>query len=446
METIVVYSPGHSERLKFTLDWLLKERLQLHYKIVTSEEETKGLPFFIAYGKVLPNSLSIPDTGLLWQQGVQQHEPQAGAWKDIPTLYAVDDEQYSLPFDICSAIFYLLSRYEEYYPYKADKHDRYPATNSILHKKGWLQRPLVDEWVCALRKQVLSASGMHMCETHFLYQPTYDIDMAYSHLHKGMGRIIGAYIRAFVKWDVKQINERIQVLKKKQKDPFDSFRWLRQLHKEYDCKPVYFILSAFKTTAYDKNIHPEHPAMMRVIKNLAKEGTIGIHPSYYSDKDDILNKEKKMLEHISSRVTHISRQHYIKVKTPATQRRLIENHIKDDYSMGYGAYLGFRAGTGNSFQWYDVEQETITKLRIHPFCFMDTTAYYEGGLSVTDAFIKLDEMSKRLEQTGSTLVTIFHNFSLGTANEWRGWRQAYETFMQEKMELSHSQHSITARM
>ena len=68
----------------------------------------------------------------------------------------------------------------------------------------------------------------------------------------------------------------------------------------------------------------------------------------------------------------------------------------------------------------------------HPFCFMDTTAHYEAKLSPTEAFEKLDAMSKILEKTGSTLVTIFHNFSLGTSNEWRGWRHAYEIFLQDK--------------
>src|ERR1700750_2763743 len=120
METIVVYSPGNSDRLKYILDWLLKERLQLHYKVVTDEEEVKKLPFCIAYGKSLPNSLSIPDNGLLWQTGVKQQEPDAGTWNNIPTLFHTANGQYTLPFDIFSAVFYLLSRYEEYYPFKAD--------------------------------------------------------------------------------------------------------------------------------------------------------------------------------------------------------------------------------------------------------------------------------------------------------------------------------------
>jgi len=129
---------------------------------------------------------------------------------------------------------------------------------------------------------------------------------------------------------------------------------------------------------------------------------------------------------------HISRQHYIKMKIPDTCRLLLRNNITDDYSMGYGSHLGFRAGTGNSFSWYDLENETISPLRIHPFCFMDTTAHYEMRLSASEAFEKLNIMCAILEKTGGTLVTIFHNFTLGTGNEWKGWRQAYEHFLQEK--------------
>ncbi len=435
METIVVYSAENSTRLKFVLDWLLKERLHATYTITTNEADTTNLPFFISYGKQLPKSLCIPDEQLLWKKGTHKVEPHTGAWKDIPTLFAAEDKDYTIPFDLFSAIFFLLSRYEEYYHYVGDKHGRYPVTHSILYKKGWLMRPIVDEWVAAFRKQLQIASGMLIEPTPFLFRPTYDIDMAYSHLHKGVGRIVGAYLRALLKGDVKQINERTKVLKKKQKDPYDSFRWLRQMHKEYDFKPLYFVLSSFKTTAYDKNIHPQHPAMVRVIKNLVKESTVGIHPSYYSDQGDMMEKEKKVLEQVSGLNIHASRQHYIRVKIPQTYRQLLKHGITEDYSMGYGSHLGFRAGTGNSFAWYDIESEAITPLRIHPFCFMDTTAHYEAKMSATEAFEKLDAMSRKLQQTGSMMITVFHNFSLGTSAEWKGWRTGYEHFMQEQTKI-----------
>lgn len=441
METIAVYTTQKSSRLTYVLDWLLKERLHTSYTIITNEAEASALPFCLAYGAPLPNSISIPDGGLLWQQGTEKVTVETGNWQDIPTLFANGTAGYSLPFDLLSALFFLLSRYEEYYAFEPDKHGRYPATSSIMYRQGWLLRPLADEWVHAFKKVLRTKHTTLYNETHFLYQPTYDIDMAYSHLHKGATRIIGAYMRALLKMDVGQINERTKVLKKKQKDPYDSFRWLRQLHKAYDYKPLYFVLSAEKTTDFDKNIHPGHPAMMRVIKNLAREGATGIHPSYYSDKGDMMSNEKQLLERVTGRSIHISRQHYIRVKTPDTYRLLLQNGIAEDYSMGYGSHLGFRAGTGNSFYWYDLQNETTTRLRIHPFCFMDTTAYYEAKLTAAEAFEMLELMCRRLQQTGSVLITIFHNFSLGTSAEWKGWRQAYERFLEEKS-MNHAVHIV----
>ncbi len=432
MDTIVVYCAQASNRLSFVLDWLLKERMQLNYRITHDESETAGLPFFIAYGKHLRGSLSVPDAGLLWQKGFQSIIVSKGNWKELPVIFPSDNEEYTVGFDLFSSLFFLLSRYEEYDEYTPDKHGRYPASTSILHKNGWLMRPVADEWVALVRKEMIAMSGIEIPHSQFHFQPTYDIDMAYSHLHKGIARILGAYVRAIIKMDVGQISERTLVLKKQQKDPYDSFRWLRQLHKEYNCKPIYFILATFKTTAFDKNIHPQHPAMIRVIKNIARDGETGIHPSYYSNEADKVQNEKNVVEQISGKPIHISRQHYIRVKVPATYRMLLNNGITHDYTMGYGSHLGFRAGTGNSFLWYDIENEVTTSLRIHPFCFMDTTAHFGYGLSASKAIEQLEAMSKILEQTGSTLTTIFHNFSLGTDNEWKGWKNAYEQFVQEK--------------
>jgi hypothetical protein len=157
METVVIYSAKKSNRLQYALDWLFRERLQLDYKVTSAENDIAELPFFISYGKSFPNSFLIPDEGLLWEHEINVLKPETGLWHNIPTLFARPNGEAKgsqLPFDIFSAVFFLLSRYEEYYSYKADKHNRYPATNSILYKNGWLQRPLVDEWVMLFGKQL----------------------------------------------------------------------------------------------------------------------------------------------------------------------------------------------------------------------------------------------------------------------------------------------------
>jgi hypothetical protein len=68
---------------------------------------------------------------------------------------------------------------------------------------------------------------------------------------------------------------------------------------------------------------------------------------------------------------------------------------------------------------------------VQPFCFMDSTAHYDAGLSAAEAFQRLDAMRSSLQAAGSTLTTVMHNFSLGSSVEWKGWPEAYEQFLEE---------------
>lgn len=429
MQPIPVYSAQTSSRLQYVLDWLFNERLGTGYKLISDEAAVKDLHFFISYGDFFPNALSIPALNLLWEQDVKPHTIPLGVCGDIPCLYDVDDNAYSLPFDLFAAAFFLLSRYEEYSGnYTPDKHGRYPATESILYKNGWLRRPLLDEWVGHLVQLMQTQFHQHVQLPEFSFQPTYDIDIAYSYRYKGFRRALGGFLKDLSAAKLQRVKDRALVLLSDKKDPYDSYDFLSGLHKKYELKPRYFILAALRPGPFDKNISPAQPKMQALIKRLAEEGTIGVHPSYNTDKSGMLY-EKEILEQVSGQDINISRQHYIRLMLPHTYRVLINEGITEDYSMGYGTHLGFRAGTGSSFLWYDLLHEAATELRIYPFCFMDTTAHYEEKLKVQEAFEVLRSMKEYLENTGSMLITIFHNFSLGTEEQWSGWAEAYQSFV-----------------
>ncbi len=425
---LVVFAANSSPRLIYILDWLFGERLGIEYTLANTVADIADLSFFIAYGRTFPNAFNIPDANLLWEKKVTPHNIAVGEWNGDKTLYSTSGNNYSIPFDIFSAAFFLVSRYEEYYEFKSDKHDRYPATESILHKQGLLRRPILDEWVELFRKEL--SPRVNVPAKEFCFQPTYDIDIAFSYLHKGSRRTIGAFLRDLLKGNISGVYERFSVSRGKQKDPYDSFSEMSDWHKKYGYHPYFFILASLQTTDFDKNIRPSHPHMQRLIRHMADEGEVGIHPSYYSDKrPEYRQKEKTALEEIAEAVITKSRQHYIKLYMPKTYHALIANGITDDYSMGYGTHLGFRAGTGCSFPWYDLSKEQATSFRVHPFCFMDTTALYEEKMSCDEAFAALHEMKKLLQNCNSQLITIFHNFSLGSAPEWKCWADSYAEFI-----------------
>ena len=83
--------------------------------------------------------------GLLSETELFEQNLRLSDWEGIPVFFSASSVS-DLPFDAFSATFYCLSRYEEYLPFVADEHDRFPAEQSVAFQEGFLSRPLVNEW------------------------------------------------------------------------------------------------------------------------------------------------------------------------------------------------------------------------------------------------------------------------------------------------------------
>lgn len=334
-----------------------------------------------------------------------------------------------LPFDIFAASFYLLTRYEEYLPHEKDVYGRYAHENSLAYKEGFINLPLINIWVNQFSEKLKKRYPMlNIQYPVFKFQPTYDIDIAYAYKQKGFIRNTGGFIKF-------PSAERIRVLSGLQEDPFDSYDWLHELHQKNKLEPVYFFLVAERNGEYDKNILPHKDAMWKLIKQHAKKYSIGLHPSWQSgDIQDLLRKEKNLLESMGDCDIKCSRQHYIRFNLPEGYNRLPEAGITDDYSMGYGSINGFRASVASSFYWYDLENEEQTGLRIHPFCFMDANSFYEQKQNPQQTFEELLHYLSACRKFNGTFITIWHNNFLGANSAFKGWKEVYEKFILQALQ------------
>lgn len=412
-----------SPRLHYVARWL-SEAWQTEVQVVTvlpAHAETA-----LCYGMEQEGSLSIPDSGLLWEIGLRQTPPDTGLWEELLTFFPGEG---TIPFDLFAAIFYLLSRYEEYLTFTPDRHGRYPATESILFKTGILRKPIIDLWLEKLRQL------LQLPAPPFQRQQTYDIDRAYQIQHWPASRGWGLWLKALLKGNYSKAKEIRAVAAGNAKDPLDAFSFLEEWHQSLNIQllntqPIFFLLAAQKSSGNDVNLLPQSEGMQDLIRRLAGWATLGVHPSYRSSEQPaLISAEKQTLETISSQCITASRQHFMRLRLPQTYRDLLAAGITDDFSMGYGSHLGFRAGTGRSFKWYDLSTEAERELRIHPFCFMDTTAHFYEKLTAAESFSVLQEMEADLKYCGSTLITVFHNYSLGTDPAWEGWQQAYAQWL-----------------
>jgi hypothetical protein len=422
---ILIFSHSTSHRLQYSCSFILKELMGMEFRISGNEEEFKsfdGSKINYSDEKITDTEFSVPNCGLLFENDIHSQNIECFKYNGYKAFFKGADEDF--PFDIFSATFYLLSRYEEYLPHTKDIYGRYTHENSLAFKEGFLQLPLINIWVNDFAKSIKLKFPIINYQFSILnFIPTYDIDIAYAYKQKGLFRNAGGFLKS-------PSLERVKVLAGLQQDPFDSYEWLDELHKHYQLQPIYFFLLAQKNGLYDKNILPHNHALQLLIKKHADRYPTGIHPSWQSGDNFLLMKqEKKLLQEIIDKPVTQSRQHYIRFSLPHGYRRLMEAGITDDYSMGYGSINGFRASVATSFYWYDLESEKQTSLRIHPFCFMEANSFYEQHFTPQQAYDELMHYYKLCKEVNGTLITIWHNNFFGTDKQFAGWKEVYEQFI-----------------
>ncbi len=423
---LLIFSTKSTTRLQYTCKFIFEEVLGTSYSLTTDEENFRSYTdekinySYAEFDKVY----QIKPHLLLFEAGIKDQDIKLYGRGEKCKFFVTSHDPAD--FDIFAGVFYLISRYEEYLPHAKDMYGRYAHENSIAYKEDFLHLPIVNIWIEDFKQQLLQRFPELIFQPKFFsFTLTYDIDIAWSYKEKGLMRNIGGFIKS-------PTVERVAVLFAGNKDPYDSYEFMDDLHVKYNLKPLYFFLVAQKKGVYDKNILPTNAAMQQLIQQHALKYNIGLHPSWQSYSNEAeLKEERNTLENISGKTIQISRQHYIKLALPHTYQNLLNTGIKADYSMGYGSINGFRASTSSPFFWYDLSAEKITSLRIHPFCFMDANCFYEQKLTVKESADELMNYYQVCKRLNAPLITIFHNNFLGTGKEFEGWKDLYTQFISQ---------------
>lgn len=412
-------------RLTYTLDWIFREQLGIAYTCVPAgKTETVAGPLLNYSSQLLPGILSIKPQGILSGSDIREIPVAYHRWKHTAVIF-YNQPGAPIPFDLFGAVFFMLSRYEEYLPGPTDKHGRFPSSRSVAAAYAFLKEPVADLWVWQLGQLLQRHFGLSPKARKFTFLPTFDIDTAYNYLDKPLWKHLLGSIKDLMKGKVQQTLLRYRVCSDQAEDPYDNFEWLEKEHHRYGFRPVYFWLLSDRRSPLDPNNNIGSERMQRLLQRYHTTVTYGIHPSYSSHNDPaVLDQEIQALEPYNTPVKK-SRQHYIKFTLPETYRLLIAKGITEDYSMGYADSNGFRAGTSNPFRWFDLRAGQTTDLRIHPFVFMEATSIFYDKQSPDRAFEELERIYWAIRKTNSLMITVFHNYTLGTAGAYKGWRAYY---------------------
>lgn len=428
MRELLIYTPRITGRNKYMFRLFFNELLGLKFSATTSEEEFKAYTGVkVSYAPhPIADELHIACRNLLFEAGISEQSIAVFTWNNHKAFFATGKAS-AIPFDLFSAGFYLVSRYEEYLPHIRDGLDRFDAHAALAYQNGFLEQPVINQWAKLLGEKLKERfPELQLTTTQYSFVPTIDIDNAYAYKLKGFMRTVGGYAKALLYGNFDDIRRRTAVLFGGNRDPYDTYDFQLEIQKKYKLQPLYFFLVG-DYGKNDKNISTQSRVFRELIRHLADYAEVGVHPSFGSNTDPSrLNVEISRLKNILHKDITKSRQHFLMLKFPDTYRHLIERDITDDYSMGYANEIGFRAGICTPFNFYDLDLEAETALRVHPFAIMDATLNLYMKLNPEEAVQRCLSILESVKAVGGEFCILWHNETLSDEKQWSGWKVVYE--------------------
>jgi hypothetical protein len=431
---IGVYTDQSSVRLDYVLRFLFNDLWNLEWKYLERIEGDVSEIVINYSNNHFRDAINISPSGWVAEKKIRTEYPPVSRKDEITVLFP---NSSSIGFDIFSACFYMLSRYEEYLAHKVDKHDRFDPWDSFGHKNQLFDTPIVQVWANMLKEHILEHSqSISFHERKFDFLNTIDVDYVFAYNGKGIVRNVGGYLKDVYQGNLEKIGQRLSCHLGIRKDPFDTFDEILELPLNHKKKTIFFI-HVGNYGVNDKNVPITNPMVAERVKHLGDYARLALHNSYASAKNvKLVQSEKVRLEAVSHHDITESRAHFLRFFIPSGYQALVENGFKADYTMGFAGMPGFRAGVCVPFFFFDLERNETTNLRVFPIYLMEATLKYYMNVDYSAAFDYFKKWIDMVYQHNGLFISLWHNDSLSEEGDWKGWNSVYKKVISYLIELT----------
>lgn len=361
-----------------------------------------------------------------WNSILNSPLPAPGV-SNIPSpLIIQKSNDFIINYDILGLTYWMLNRIEEIGRTDLDEHQRFPATSSHAYKYGYLERPIVDEWLHILGQVIQRLWPQLELKSHkFCIKVSHDVDAPSRYgfsspkaMLRGMaGDIIkrrdlkSALTTPFVRL---RSQTRLHPL-----DPFNTFDWIMDQSEQNNLTSAFYFICGRTDKQKDADYEPEHPAIRELMRRIYSRGhEIGLHPSYNSfQSPSIIKGEADRLRNIMKQESIQQdalggRMHFLRWQHPLTLQAWEDAGMSYDSTLGYADSPGFRAGTCFEYPAFNPITQKVLNVRIRPLIVMDCTVVEQRylGLGYTEeARIKVLGLKEICRKLGGSFTLLWHN-------------------------------------
>ena len=364
-----------------------------------------------------------------WHCALDSSLPMPGGECIVGPLVEIQYENTYCHYDIPGLCFWMLARIEELNNDSPDLHSRFSALSSHAYRNGYLERPVVDEWLHILRQMIRRQwPALNLSDSTFQILPSHDVDLPSAYTFKNRRTITRIIIGHLIKRrDIKLAWEtcRVAFADKAQLHPLDpanTFDWIMSVSEKHNLKSAFYFICGGKHKVFDADYRLEHPAMRELLNRISRRGhEIGLHPSYES-----INVRNSIIEEFSclrqvcteegiQQTLWGGRMHYLRYIHPSTSRDLNSAGLNYDSSLGYADHAGFRCGTCFEFRSFDPVRMEMLDLKQRPLIMMEasiiSTAYMGLGTG-EKALKKIRELKDSCKAVKGNFTVLWHNSEL----------------------------------
>jgi hypothetical protein len=333
--------------------------------------------------------------------------------------------------DIFAASFFMLTRWEEYVNKNRDLHNRFPATESLAFKQGFLDRPVVNEYVEELKTMLLELDDnlkFKIYNYQLLLTHDVDIPQKYTSIKSGLIEIVGDIVkRKDIKKAFLNIFLKIKVMIKIQKDPFDTFDYLMDVSEKVGVKSYFFFMGK-GLTKFD-NMYDSGDGFIKdlVIRIKKRNHHIGIHPTFnaYNDSKQFTKEKKELEKNLDTNIT-FGREHFLRFEVPKTLQIWEDHDMSWDSTLSFADKEGFRCGVCYPYSVFNILTRKKLNLKERPLIVMEGSfATYQPDIAPQEMESKIKQLMEEVKKYNGEFVFLWHNSSFNTII-WKKYQDIYE--------------------
>ncbi|MCK4078404.1 MULTISPECIES: polysaccharide deacetylase family protein [Acinetobacter] len=348
------------------------------------------------------------------------------SYKMSEQVIQFDQDGATIHYDILGLTYWMLNRLEEIGRHDLDNHERFPAINSHAYKYGYLDRPIVDEWLDILKQVIQKVwPNLKLKKHHFSIKVSHDVDAPSRFAFSTPAGVIKSMASLILK------NNNIKLalmapfiyLSSKNKihplDPYNTFDWLMNISEKNNLKSAFYFICGRTDKSKDALYEPEHPIIKKMMLEIYKRGhEVGLHPSYNSyNNPEQINFEAQRLKKVCKELgieqsQWGGRMHFLRWSHPTTLQAWNDAEMSYDSTLGYADRPGFRCGTCHEYTGFNPVTDTILNIKIRPLIIMDCSviAKHYMGLGYTKRALNEIIKYKRIcEKVEGNFTFLWHN-------------------------------------